>query len=206
MEIDPSALDRKSAYLLQISCIIPRPIALVTTLSKEGVVNLAPFSYFNGISSSPPIVMIAVGAKRAGRKDTRRNIEDTGEFVVNVAVPELMDAVIIGAQEHPPHVSELELAKLTPAPSRKVRVPRVQESPINMECVLHKLIDVEETALILGRVVRYHVRDDVLRDGQVDPRRLTFVGRLGADYYARVTNIFEHRRKGRNGPTDTMGG
>lgn len=194
MEIDPSTLDRKSAYLLQISCIIPRPIAFVTTLSKEGVVNLAPFSYFNGVSSSPPIIMIAVGSRREGKKDTWRNIEDTGEFVVNVVVPELMGAVIIGAQNHPPDVSELELAKLTPRPSKKVKVPRLAESPINLECVLYRLVEVEGTALILGRVVLYQVRDELLKDGQVDPHRLTFVGRLGAEYYCRVAEIFEKKR------------
>jgi flavin reductase (DIM6/NTAB) family NADH-FMN oxidoreductase RutF len=195
MEIDPAKLDPKAAYFLQISCIIPRPIAFVTSVSKAGVVNLAPFSYFNGVSSSPPVIMIAVGPRRGGaKKDTRRNIEETGEFVVNVVVPELIDAVVIGAADHPPEVSEMELAKLTPLPSRTVKPPRLAESPIHLECALHQIVEVEGTALILGRVRMYHVRDDLCVDGQVDPRRLTFIGRLGADWYCRVAEIFEHRR------------
>ncbi len=196
MELDPAALDRKQSYFLQISCIIPRPIALVTSVSKEGVVNLAPFSYFNGVSSSPPIISIAVGTRKGGaRKDTWRNIEESGEFVVNVVVPDLMDAVIIGAKDHPPEVSELELSKLPSVPSKRVKPPRLWDSPISMECSLYKLVDVEGTALILGRILLYHVRDDLVTDGQVDPHRLTFVGRLGADWYCRVNDIFEHKRQ-----------
>src|SRR5262252_3193337 len=129
MEIDPSTLDRKAAYQLMISCIIPRPIAFVTTLSRQGVTNLAPFSFFNGVSSDPPIVSIAVATKRDGsKKDTWRNIEETGEYVINVVVPELMDAVIIGARELPHNVSELDLAKLSTLPSKKVKPPRLAAS------------------------------------------------------------------------------
>lgn len=187
MEIDPDRLDPRAAYQLMISAIIPRPIAFVTSVSRAGVVNLAPFSYFNAVSTSPPIIMIAVGRRKGEKKDTWRNIEEGREFVVNTVVPELMEAVMIGAQDHPPDVSELALAKLTPLPSRKVKVPRVGESPVSMECTLEQLVEVEGTALILGRVVYIHVRDELMKDGAVDPTRLTFVGRLGGDGYARVS-------------------
>src|SRR5262245_27174054 len=187
MEIDPASLDRKGAYHLMISCIVPRPIALVTTVSREGVVNMAPFSYFNGVSSTPPIVSISVGSTKTGRKDTWRNIEETGEFVVNVVVPELMDGVIVGAAEHPPHVSELELAKLTPLASRTLKPARIEESPVHMECALYRIVEIEGgSALILGRVLLSHVRDGVLKDGRGAPRAVTFVGRLGGDNYCRV--------------------
>lgn len=194
MDLDPSTLNRRDAYRLMISCIIPRPIAFVTTLAPNGKVNLAPFSYFNGVCSTPPIVSIAVGSKREGRKDTWRNIEDHPEFVVNVVTPALMDAVIIGAGEHPREVSELELAGLTPVPSTRVRVPRVKESPIHLECVRYAIHEVEGSALILGRVVHWHVDDAVLRDGAVDPKAVDFVGRLGDELYAHVREIFERRR------------
>jgi flavin reductase (DIM6/NTAB) family NADH-FMN oxidoreductase RutF len=191
MELDLSALDRRAAYRAMISMIIPRPIAFVSTMGPAGNVNLAPFSYFNGVSSAPPIISISVGPKRTGRKDTSANIERTGEFVVNVVVPELMPGVIVGATDHPPDASELELAKLTPAPSTKIRTPGVKESPIRMECTRHQVVEVAGgTSLILGRVVHVHVDDAVWVDGRVDPKRLTFVGRLGDDFYCRVNDIF----------------
>ncbi len=196
MQIDPAALSPRDAYRLMISCIIPRPIAFVTTLSKEGVSNLAPFSFFNGVSSHPPVVSIAVASRRDGsRKDTRQNIEETGEFVVNVVVPDLMDAVITGAKELPPNVSELELSKEPTLPSVKVKPPRLANSPVQMECTLLRIVEVEGTGLILGRVAIYHVKDDVLRDGRVDPRKLTFVGRMGDDLYCRVNDLFERKRE-----------
>ena len=195
MQIDPTALSSRDAYRLMISCIIPRPIAFVTTLSREGVTNLAPFSFFNGVSSDPPVISIAVATKRDGsKKDTWRNAEDTGEFVVNVVVPDLMDAVIIGARELPHNVSELELSGLKTAPSAKVKPPRLAESPINLECTLLRIVEVEETALILGRVVIVHAKDEILEGGRVDPRRLTFVGRMGDDLYCRVNDLFERKR------------
>jgi len=195
MELDLSALDRRAAYRAMISLIIPRPIAFVSTLGPAGNVNVAPFSYFNGVSSAPPIVSISVGPRRAGTKDTSANIRREGEFVVNVVTPELMPGVIVGATDHPPEASELELAKLTPAPSRKIRTPGVKESPIRMECTRHQIVEVEGgTSLILGRVVHVHVDNAVWVEGRVDPKRLTFVGRLGDDLYCRVNDIFEAAR------------
>jgi flavin reductase (DIM6/NTAB) family NADH-FMN oxidoreductase RutF len=196
MQIDPGSLPARDAYRLLISCVIPRPIAFVTTLSREGITNLAPFSFFNGVSSDPPVVSIAVSTKRDGsKKDTWRNIEETGEYVINVVVPELMDGVITGAKELPHNVSELELAKLRTEPALRVKPPRLADSPVNLECTLLRIVEVEETALILGRVVLFHLRDDVVRDGRVDPRKLTFVGRLGDDLYCRVSDLFERRRE-----------
>ena len=195
MQIDPASLSSRDAYRLMISCIIPRPIAFVTTLSREGVTNLAPFSFFNGVSTDPPVISIAVATKRDGsKKDTWRNIEETGEFVVNVVVPELMDAVIIGARELPHNVSELDLSGLKTAPSARVKPPRLAESPINLECRLLRIVEVEETGLILGRVVLVHAKDEILDGGRVDPRRLTFVGRMGDDLYCRVNDLFERKR------------
>ena len=196
MDFDPAALSPRDAYRLMISCIIPRPIAFVTTLSRDGVSNLAPFSFFNGVSSDPPVVSLAVATKRDGsKKDTWRNIEETGEYVINVVVPELMDAVIIGARELPHGVSELDLSGLKTLPSTKVKPPRLEASPINLECTLLRIVEVEETALILGRVVMVHAKDEIVDGGRVDPRRLTFVGRLGDDLYCRVNDLFERKRQ-----------
>jgi flavin reductase (DIM6/NTAB) family NADH-FMN oxidoreductase RutF len=195
MHVDPAALAPREMYRLMISCIAPRPIAFVTTLSREGITNLAPFSFFNGVTSEPPVISIAVATKRDGsKKDTWRNIEETGEFVVNVVVPELMDAVIVGARELPHNVSELDLSKEPTLPSLKVKPPRLANSPVQLECTLLKIVEVEETGLILGRVVMVHAKDEVVTDGRVDPARLTFVGRLGGDAYCRATDRFERRR------------
>lgn len=195
MQIDPTAIPARDAYRLMISCIIPRPIAFVSTLSREGVTNLAPFSFFNGVSSDPPVISIAVASRRDGsKKDTWRNVEETGEFVVNVVVPELMDAVIVGARELPHNVSELDLSGQPTLPSVKVKPPRLAASPVNLECTLLRIVEVEDTALILGRVVMVHAKDEVLDGGRVDPRRLTFVGRLGDDLYCRVNDLFERKR------------
>ena len=195
MHVDPAALAPRDMYRLMISCIAPRPIAFVTTLSREGITNLAPFSFFNGVTSEPPVISIAVATKRDGsKKDTWRNIEETGEFVVNVVVPELMDAVIVGARELPHNVSELDLSKEPTLSSLKVKPPRLANSPVQLECTLLKIVEVGETGLILGRVVMVHAKDEVLTDGRVDPARLTFVGRLGGDSYCRVSDLFERRR------------
>ena len=195
MDFDPAALSARDAYKLMISCIIPRPIAFVTTLSRDGITNLAPFSFFNGVSSDPPVVSIAVATKKDGsKKDTWRNIEETGEYVINIVVPELMDAVIIGAKELPHNVSELDLAKLSTLPSAKIKPPRLAASPINLECTLLKIVEVEDTGLILGRVVMVHAKDEILDGNRVDPRRLTFLGRLGDDLYCKVNDIFERKR------------
>ena len=194
VEIDPAQLDRRAAYKLMISLIVPRPIAWVSSISPGGSLNLAPFSYFNGISSHPPVVMIAVGARRGERKDTWRNIESTREFTVNVVVPDLVDAMVLSSAEFPPEVDEFKEAGVTPLASTKIKPPRIAESPVSMECTLEKIVEVAGTALILGRVVLYHVREDLLVEGSVDPRKLMPVARLGDDYYSHLGEVFKRSR------------
>jgi flavin reductase (DIM6/NTAB) family NADH-FMN oxidoreductase RutF len=194
LEIDPAHLDRRSAYSLMISVIVPRPIAWVSSISPEGAANLAPFSYFNGISSQPPILMIAVGSRRGERKDTWRNIEQTREFVVNAVVPEVMDAMVISSGEFPPGVDEFKEAGVTPLASVRVKPPRVAESPVSMECALERIVEVSGTALILGKVLLYHVRDDLMEQGVVEPARLRPVARLGDDDYAYLGEVVRKKR------------
>ena len=196
MDFDPAVTAPRDLYRAMIASICPRPIAFVTSLSRSGVVNLAPFSFFNGVTSDPPVVSIAVARKRDGtKKDTWRNAEETGEFVVNAVIPDLMDAVITGARELPPEVSELELSKEATEPSVRVRPPRLARSPLHFECALLKVVEVEDVGLLLGRVLLLHARDEVLTDGLPDPRKITFVGRLGGDLYCRVNDLFERRRE-----------
>ena len=194
LEIDPAQLDRRAAYKLMISLIVPRPIAWVATISPAGSLNLAPFSYFNGISSHPPIVMIAVGARRGERKDTWRNIEQTREFTVNVVVPELVDAMVLSSGEFPPEVDEFKEAGVTPLDSTRIVPPRIAESPVSMECTLEKIVEVAGSALILGRVVLYHIREELMVEGSVDPKKLMPVARLGDDYYSHLGEVFKRAR------------
>jgi flavin reductase (DIM6/NTAB) family NADH-FMN oxidoreductase RutF len=196
MEIDPASLSPRDAYRFLISCVAPRPIAFVTTLSPGGAVNLAPFSFFNGVSSDPPIVSISVSTKRDGsRKDTWANAEQTGEFVVNAVVPELMDAVITSARELPREASELDLTRLARLPSKLVKPPRLADTPVALECRVLRILEIEETGLILGRVAWAHVRDGAWKDGALDPSKVTFVGRMGDDLYCRTTDRFERKRE-----------
>ncbi len=197
MQIDTTALSRRDGYFLMISAIVPRPIAFVTTLGDNGVVNAAPFSYFTGVSASPPSLLICSGRRRHAAKDTHRNIVETKEFVVNVVVEEIMDGVIIGGTDHPPDVSEIDLAGLRTEPSVKVRPPRIAASPVNMECRLLEVAEVAGSAIIVGEVVCMHVRDDLVVDSKVSPgsrivdaAKLAPIARLADDDYARLGEVF----------------
>lgn len=195
MEIDLGTLDRRSLYQLLISCVVPRPIALVTTLGPAGRVDIAPYSFFNVVSTSPPLVSIAVGPKKDGRKDTVLNIERNGEFVVNMVVSDMIDGMLASAQDLPAEGNKLELAKFRAAPAARVKPPRLAESPIHLECVLSKMLEVEGgTWLILGKVVHVHLRDDVLREGALDPKLVPFLCALRADHYSRIDGGFEKKR------------
>jgi len=194
VQIDPATLSRRESYHLLISAIVPRPIAFVTTMDEAGSTNAAPFSYFTGVGSSPPSLLICSGRRRGGTKDTQRIITETGEFVVNVVVEEIMDGVIIGGTDHPPGVSEIDLAGLASAPGVKVKAPRLLDSPVNMECRLSRIVDVAGSAIIVGEVVWVHVRDDLIENGAIQPQRLRPVARLGGDMYAHLGDIFERSR------------
>lgn len=192
MQIDPSPLSPRELHQLIGSIVVPRPIAFVSTVGKEGTSTVAPFSFFNAISSSPPVLAVSVGKSRYGKKTTLLNIEETGEFVVNIVVEEIINAVSLCGDAQPRSVSKIELAKLTPLPSVKVKPPRIAESPVNIECRLSKLIDIDgATTLIIGNVLHIHVRDEIISDGKVDPRKLVTVGRLSGKGYCRTNDLFE---------------
>ena len=204
MQIDPTILSRRDGYHLMISAIVPRAIAFVSTTNGKGRTNAAPFSYFTGVSSSPPTLLICSSRRRDGLKDTHRNIVETGEFVVNVVVQEIMDAVVIGGTDHPPDVSEIDLASLRTGPGVKVRAPILLDSPVNMECRLSQTLEVAGTAILLGEIVWMHVRDDLVAERPaagggppsmvIDVGRLKPVARLGGDDYAPLGEIFERKR------------
>ncbi len=193
MLVDPSSLDAKALYKLMISIIVPRPIAWTSTISIDGVLNVAPFSYFQALSSKPPTVMVSVGRRRGGAaKDTRSNIEATREFVVNLVSEGSGVRMVRTSVDYPPEVSEFAEAGLTPVRSEKVRPPRIAESAVSLECRLDRVLEVGTSGICIGEVVAIHLRDDVLAaDGTVDPWRLRPLGRLGGSAYAPLREVVE---------------
>src|SRR5262245_31573164 len=176
MYVDVAAAAVLDVYHLLVGIVTPRPIAWVTTVDREGRVNLAPFSFFNAFGANPPVVVFSPTLRRDGtKKDTLLNLESLGEFVLNAATAPLAERVNLTSKELPPDDSEVSLAGLTTVASVKVRPPRVAESPVHMECVVRQIIPCGSgpiaANLVIGEVVLMHVSDDVLDEkGRVDPR------------------------------------
>ncbi|MDB5511268.1 MAG: flavin reductase like domain protein [Enterovirga sp.] len=186
-------------YKLLCATIVPRPIALVTTLSRDGVVNAAPFSFFNVFSEDPPIVVLGLQHRPAGtHKDTTRNIAETGVFVVNLVDEALADAMNICAVDFPAEVSEIDAAGLTLAAGLDVSVPHVAAAPFALEC--RRTVSLAfgpGREILLGEVLRLHARDELLdeRTMRIDADRYRPVGRLFGNGYARQNDRFELRRE-----------
>jgi flavin reductase (DIM6/NTAB) family NADH-FMN oxidoreductase RutF len=196
MEIDPNQLNPSLAYDLMISIIVPRPIAFISTVNPEGLPNAAPFSFFNGVSTDPPLVAISIARRGQEKKGTLRNIEVTGEFVVNIVDEDLADGMNRAAGNYPPNTNKFEAAGLTAKPSVKVKPPRIGEAPISLECRLVQIIPLPESkdALVIGRVVHIFLKEDLWRNGTVDPARLRAIGRLGQSNYCRIRDTFSLER------------
>jgi len=189
-------LSSRESYHLLSSCVVPRPIAWATTLSLDGVVNAAPFSFFNVVSAAPPMVMIAVDRRKGQPKDTARNILSSKQFVVNIVSESLTQRMNLTSADFPNSVSEIERAGLALAPSTRIQVPGIAPSPIRMECILaqHLEIGTGPTDLIIGEVVVFHVDDEVLKQGRIDTGKLRAIGRLSGSDYCRTTELFSLER------------
>lgn len=176
--------------------VAPRPIGWISSLSADGIVNLAPYSFFNGVSDRPPFVMFS----SSGRKDSLVNIEATGEFVCSLATYELKDQMNATSAAVGPEVDEMALAGLTPAPCKLVKPPRVAESPVALECRHFKTIplpgkdDGEGYIIIIGQVVGIHIDEAVIVDGKIDVTRLRPIARLGYMDYSVVDAVFSMQR------------
>lgn len=193
MIIDPDTLDPQSCYKLLIGSVVPRPIAWTSTVSGEGVRNLAPFSFFTVASRQPPMLCISVGPRpdEGLDKDTLSNVEETGEFVVNIVSLSLSNTMFESSKNHPPEADEFEKAGLTPAPCEVVGAPRVEEAGVSMECVLDRVLPLGTDHLVIGRMVRFHVRDELYgENGRIDVASLDPLGRLAGDY-TKVETIFD---------------
>lgn len=201
MQLDVAAANVLDVYHLLVGLVTPRPIAWVTTVSPAGgVVNLAPFSFFNAFGANPPVVVFSPTLRRDGsKKDTLLNVEATGEFVLNAAVAPLAELVNLSSKELPPDESELTLTGLRTVPAVKVRPPRVAASPAHLECKVRQVIPCGTgpiaANLVIGEVVFLHVDDAVLDPaGRPDPRRLRTVARLGGDFWCHTSDLFELKR------------
>jgi flavin reductase (DIM6/NTAB) family NADH-FMN oxidoreductase RutF len=191
MQLDPTTLGAEEAYRLITGIVVPRPIAWVSTLSSKGVVNLAPFSAFTFVSPKPPMLAISVGRKAGVYKDTAHNILSTEEFVVHIADSTLMTAVHDSSAELPADVSEVEQLGLATLASEKIKVPRIAVAPIAMECRFRQCIEFGETRsrLLVGEVLVFHIRDDLLKNGKIDTEALDPIARIAGPRYARLGEI-----------------
>ncbi len=193
-----SDLSVKQRYFLMTACVVPRPIAFVTSLDPEGeVLNAAPFSYFNAVCSEPPLIILGIGARPGERgmvlKDTARNIVETGEFVVNVCTVPMAETVNRSGEDMPPDVSEVKALDLETIPSEAVRPPRLAISPVHFECRLYESLQLGRfrSTLILGEVLKIHANESVMENERVNPEKLNPLARLGAGSYGELGKVFK---------------
>ena len=196
---DLAALSARERYKLIVSTIVPRPIAWVVTLDRNGKLNAAPFSFFNAFSTDPPVVGIGIGSRDSGcPKDTCSNIRDTRQFVVNLVSEEMAAAMNITAIQFDPGVSELAEAQLDTIPSSYIDAPRIAGAPVALECELLQVIDLgAENALVLGRVLAVHVRKDAVVDPvrlSIDASQLRLIARMHTPWYSRTSDLFPMQR------------
>jgi flavin reductase (DIM6/NTAB) family NADH-FMN oxidoreductase RutF len=196
MIIDPTTVPANINYRILVGAVVPRPIAFVSTISTEGVYNLAPFSFFNVVCGDPPVVCFSP-IWRNPPKDTIVNIRATGEFVVNIVSEEIAEKMNVCSGEYPSAVDEFKMSGLTPVASDLIRAPRVQESHVSMECRLLQIVDVSERpmggSLVLGQVVRFHVDDavfDDVKEYKIGADKLRAVGRMSGFDYTRTRDRF----------------
>ncbi len=197
MKIDPQSFE--GFYRVLTGVVVPRPIAFVSTAAADGAVNLAPYSFFNAVAYDPPTVIFS-SSRNAGNKskDTLRNVEETGEFVVNVVVDDIATAMNKTAAEFPENVDEFEIAGLTTLPSDIVKAPRVAESPVNMECRLEQVVSIgsptEGHGLVIGTILLMHIRDDIIDGHRINHANLKPTGRLAGNMYCHTADTFELAR------------
>jgi len=190
IDFDPESTRPQDVYRLLTSIVVPRPIAWVSTLSHEGVPNLAPHSFYTVASSAPPIVQFT----SVGHKDTLRNALATGEFVVNLAGEEQFAAVNDTGTNFPPEVGEFEAVGVEPEPSAVVKPPRVAGAPAALECVLHSTVGFGDSTVVFGRVVHIAVDEETMVDGLPDIRRLRPLSRLGRNEWGTVGELLDQSR------------
>jgi len=200
MQFDPQEIEQSAIYKLLTGAIIPRPIGWISTVSEDGIYNLAPFSFFNAVGDDPPHVMFSTVRGNDSNKDTLNNVLATKQFVVNMVTEALVEQMNLTSQPIPSNESEFELANLTPIPSVKIKAPRVKESPITMECELVHHYSLENhkfggATIIIGKVVMFHVDETVLLDNyKINLETYKPVARLAGSNYSKLGEIFSVKR------------
>jgi len=194
LTIDPTQIPTRDLHQYILGAVAPRPIAFASTMSSDGIPNLAPYSFFNAFSSNPPILIFSSNRRVENNttKDTLKNVQDTGEVVINVVPYSIVRQMALCSIEYGAEVNEFEKAGFTPLPSERVRPFRVAESPIQMECVIENILPLGEKGgagnLIICRMVLMHISESVLTDsGRIDPHKMDLMGRMGRFYYARAS-------------------
>ena len=202
MKFDPSKISFTEVHKLMIGSIVPRPIAFVSTLSKNGKNNIAPFSYFNGVCSRPPTIMFAPARRGwdGKEKDTLINIRDNNQFVINIVSESFAEQMVMCSTDFDSDVDEFEISGLNPVPSNKISPPRLLESKISYECELNQIVEIGEGDagsgfIVIGTIVLFHIDDDVYDNGHILLDRLEPLGRLAGNQYTRPNNNLEITRK-----------
>lgn len=202
MNVEPSTLPWNEAYKLMIGSILPRPIAFVSTMNEAGQANLAPFSFFTAISAEPMLVCFSpmLRGTDGARKDTLNNIEATREFVINIVGEKIVKQMNDCAIEYPPDVDEFDAVGLTRQSSQIVKPPRVAESDVHLECVLHDVLHFGDKpgggSLVIGQVVNIYIKDELYFDGKIDTVKLQPIGRMAGQVYTRaIADTFVLERK-----------
>jgi flavin reductase (DIM6/NTAB) family NADH-FMN oxidoreductase RutF len=196
MVIDSKTLSSREAYNLLVSTVVPRPIALITSMNASGATNAAPYSFFNAVASSPPLIIFSAGRKDGSMKHTAENILHSKEFVINIVTEQLLDAMNISSADLPSEISEIEQSNLTPAPCVSINTPRIAESTVSFECMLYRHFELgnEPVDLIVGEILQFHVKDELYSAGDIDHKNLKPIARMGGKYYATIENFFEMDR------------
>jgi flavin reductase (DIM6/NTAB) family NADH-FMN oxidoreductase RutF len=202
MIFDPSEIPFQETHKLMIGSIIPRPIAFVSSRSKDGKNNVAPFSYFNGVCSKPPTIMFAPARRGwdGEEKDTLINIRDTEEFVVNIVSESFAEKMVMCATDFDSDVDEFEISGLTPTNSQKIKPPRVREAKISFECKLNQIVEIGDGTVgsgfvVIGTIVLFHIDDGIYDNGRIITDKLEPLGRLAGNWYTRSTDTLKIDRK-----------
>jgi flavin reductase (DIM6/NTAB) family NADH-FMN oxidoreductase RutF len=192
--VDAAGMDTATAYRLICGVVVPRPVAWITTVGLDGRVNAAPFSSYNYVAHSPPMVAVNIGTRLGELKDTARNIRETGWFCVNVATEAVMETLHLSGADYPPEVGEPEALGIDLLPGVATPVPRIAASPVHLECRLDQAVALGRglNTLYIGEVLAFHLSDQVYDGRQVDSVKLRPIARLGGPYYAALGEIF-HR-------------
>ena len=202
MIFNPETISFKETHKLMIGSIVPRPIAFVSTASKDGKNNIAPFSYFNGVCSSPPTIMFAPARRGwdGSEKDTLVNIRDTKEFAVNIVSESFAEKMVKCSTDYESDIDEFIVSGLSPLPSEKIISPRLSEAKISFECKLNQIVNIGDGKagsgfIVIGTIILFHIDDSIIADGKIDLEKLKPIGRLAGNWYTRPTDNYKIQRK-----------